>query len=44
MMKLPPKLIIVVSAVALAVLAGVSGVDMESVKGFLDLLSEGAPS
>jgi len=43
-MKLPPKLIIVVAAVALAVLAGASGVDMESVKDFLGLLSAGAPS
>lgn len=41
-MKLPPKLIIVVAAVALAILASVSGVDMDSVKGFLGMLSEGA--
>jgi hypothetical protein len=43
-MKIPPKLFIVVAAVALAVLAGVSGVDMESVKDFLGLLSEGTSS
>ena len=42
MMKLPPRLIIVVASVALAVLAGISGVDIESVKGFFGLLSEGA--
>jgi len=43
-MKIPQKLIIVGAAVALAILAGALGVDMESVKGFLGLLSEGEPS
>jgi hypothetical protein len=40
MPNIPPKLIIVVAAVALAVAASAFGVDMETVKGFLGLLEE----
>ena len=40
---IPKKLVIVVAAVVLAIAAGMTGVDMETVQGFLGLLAEETP-
>ena len=40
---IPKKLVIVVAAVVLAIAAGMTGVDVETVQGFLGLLAEETP-